>query len=1225
MNTAACDLCHTPLEVRGTRTFCPACLLRDLMADEPDELGEPQITPAPQALDLPQVSRFHLIEKLGEGGFAVVYRALQKEPVRREVAVKVLKAQVASEHVLARFETERQTLARMEHPGIARLWDAGRTMEGQPFFAMELVRGEPITSYCKAHALGLHKRLRLFIAVCEAVQHAHEKGVLHRDLKPSNLLAFESEGEHAVKIIDFGIAKALEVTLDDEPDTGPLTSLHQTVGTPGYMSPEQSAWGAGLVDARSDLYALGVVLYELLTGCTPLQIERRANDESKHWPVAKFITAPSRLASNFLQTKTQQRDVDAIVLKALEPDSARRYASAAALAEDVQRHLKDEPVLAGETSWTYVMEKFARRHRPLVISGAVALLSILAGLAASTVLFFKEQQARTLAERVQRDLQRTLSRADYMAAQQFKIAGDAQSAVACLTRALRYDPEFKAAGADLQMMLVQDDTPQPVETSIPVENEWGEMVEGLGAVSAGGHVLAVVFQSESRHRLMLFRHGSGGWLRDEVPIVGRVSAVELAASGNLLAVVEDGRDVRLVRVADQTSSLSWKAPAAVTALTVTTVTEVAALGCADGSVWFLNPRPQLPPKRIAQLTSSVTEVRLSLQERHLIAACKSGEVWRLQAGTGDSDELLLKLPGEITAVAVLGNISLVAAGDALGNVACHSLRSDDQMPVTHLHESAVSTLTLGSTQGKTSLLSAGGARDLRVCWTDLATRASIKAPLESAGGVKRIVMTRATDGALVVNADASVRMWRQAGEGAVTVRKPQRARFVAMSAQGRCLAVRRDLGKALEVLLLPQDAVLGTVLNGGRPMDLAVFGRTATTFCADGRTLVETNERGLAGMWDTDLASAVGAARWPAAVLAMTAAPAGGVLAALADGSLIEVPTDGGPAITRLAAAPAKGAEWSLASVSPDGKAALWATTSEVPRQCQVRVWWGEEGEVQDLVSERLVSVAVHGGTHSVAYGMSNGHVRVLHGRGDTFGVFAALHQSSVPTIAFNADGSALVTGSTDGSAVVWETARLTPLTDAMRLGGPVRQVAFSGDGTRFACAAENHLVVGDVQARGLIGQPFELPNMGHSLALNRAGTRVAFSIGKDGTFIHDIAPLPATPAPAWFLSLAEACVSRRMTPQGTIETLDHPGLAALQQQVPSGGENDEWGRFARWMFTHTGLRRLTPWSQLTMEDYIKELAKRPPVTRIIEMRRLRTLRYREEAPHGKPPYGADP
>jgi hypothetical protein len=269
--------------------------------------------------------------------------------------------------------------------------------------------------------------------------------------------------------------------------------------------------------------------------------------------------------------------------------------------------------------------------------------------------------------------------------------------------------------------------------------------------------------------------------------------------------------------------------------------------------------------------------------------------------------------------------------------------------------------------------------------------------------------------------------------------------------------------------------------------------------------------------------------------------------------------------------------------------------------------------------AERLASVAVHGGTQSIAYGLSNGHVRLLHGREDARGLLAPLHQSSVSALAFNADGSGLLTGSTDGTAVVWETGRLTPLTDAFRLGAPVRQVAFSGDGTRFACAASNRVVVGDTQARGLIGQAFELPNTGNSLALNHWGTRVAFSVGHGVVFVHDIAPAPATPAPAWFLSLAEQCVSRRMTPQGTIETLDHPGLAALRQLSPADDSDDEWQQFAGWMFAHTGLRVLTPWSKLTMEDYLREVNQRPLPTRTAEVRRLRTLRYRAEA-MGEPP-----
>ena len=203
-----CEVCQTTLETKGSRTFCPACMLRGLM-EEPDVEAETQITEAPAVGDMPRVPRHSMIEKIGEGGFANVYRALQREPVKREVAIKVLKPQIASYHVLARFETERQTLARMEHPGIARLWDSGVTMHGQPFFAMELVRGEPVTAYCENNHLTLDERLEIFRSICEAVQHAHEKGVLHRDLKPSNILVAGAGSERVVKIIDFGIAKAL--------------------------------------------------------------------------------------------------------------------------------------------------------------------------------------------------------------------------------------------------------------------------------------------------------------------------------------------------------------------------------------------------------------------------------------------------------------------------------------------------------------------------------------------------------------------------------------------------------------------------------------------------------------------------------------------------------------------------------------------------------------------------------------------------------------------------------------------------------------------------------------------------------------------------------------------------------------------------------------------------------------------------------------------------------
>lgn len=1219
-----CEICHTLLEKRGSGFFCPACVLRDLM-EEPDVEAETEITPAPAAGDMPRVPRHSMIEKIGEGGFANVYRAMQREPVKREVAIKVLKPQIASYHVLARFETERQTLARMEHPGIARLWDSGVTMHGQPFFAMELVRGEPVTAYCENYHVTLDERLQIFCSICDAVQHAHEKGVLHRDLKPSNILVAGAGSERVVKIIDFGIAKALEVTPEaaDDHETGAMTSIHQAVGTPGYMSPEQSAWGAHHVDARSDLYALGVVLYELLTGQTPLQVERKANDEARQWPVAKHVTPPSLLPKSILLTKTEKRDLDAIVLKALEMDSTRRYASAAAFADDIQRHLHDEPVLAGERSWTYVMEKFTRRHLPFVVSAGVAAAAVVGGFTASTILYFKEQKARSHAEDRQlviqareAELRRTLSRADYASAQQFKNTGDAQSAVACLVRALRQDPTFKAAAADLQMMLLQDDTPQPVETVIPVDPSWGEVQENLGAVSAGGHVLAAVFLKDGKQRVMLFRHAKGVWNRRELPLKSRLQVLEVSASGNLLALAEQGGDMRLFRPEEPAVEMKWTPPAAVTALTMTATTDLLVVGCGDGSVWMMGASSEHPPKRVGEVSGSVTRLLLRNEESLVIAGSLAGEVRRLSMLNPEDKRLLLKMPGAVTAMSISSR-QFLAVGDSQGNAACLS-DATTSFPVTRLHDSAITAMALSSAHGDPVMLTAGGGSDLRVRWMDVSKRSELKPPLESAGAVRHIATTGSGDSAVIVNADASVRMWRLAGDGAITVRKPQRARFIAMSTQGRAMAVRRDLGRSLEVLTLPQDTNYGIVLDHGGTMPLpGPRGQACAVFCPDGVTLVESNELGVAALWDSSKAKLLDSRRWGSAAMALGPGAGDSIRAALADGSLIEVPMDGGG--LRMLVPSSQSEVWTLAAISPDGRGAAWATSSPDSReQCRLRVWWEGENEARELMAERLSAIAIHAGTRCVALGLGNGHVRVIHGMEEPRGLTVPLHQSAITSLSFSADGSALVTGSTDRTAAVWKSRSLVPLMDPIRLDGAVERVVFSGDGRRFACATHQQVIVGDLDARGLLGEVFTLPNIGRTLALNANGTRVAFSIGNGSTFVHDIAPLPATPVPEWFLKLAETYVSRRMSAQGTVEMLEHPGLQALKELMPADSDT-EWSRFAAWIFTHTGLRTMTPWSSLTLNDYMKEVNKRPSPTRNIERRRLRTLLYHVREMGGQP------
>jgi serine/threonine protein kinase/WD40 repeat protein len=1204
-----CETCRTPLELRGTRSFCPACLLREMSGESEDELGNDVATvimPDLVTVEMPQLPRYSMIEKLGEGGFANVFRALQLEPVRREVAVKVLKLHVATSNVLARFTAERQTLARMEHPGIARFWDAGETVLGQPFFAMELVRGEPVTSYCDRYALDLKERLEIFMSICDAVQHAHEKGVLHRDLKPTNILVAGVGAEREVKIIDFGIAKALEIT----PETGEdnlRTSMHQTVGTPGYMSPEQSAWGAHHVDARSDLYALGVVLYELITGYTPLQIERRVNEEARHRPHALHITVASHLAQRLRLTKTQRRDLDAITGKALETDSACRYASAAALADDVQRHLHDEPVLAGEKSWTYVMEKFTRRHRSLVISSSVALLAILGGFTVSTILYLKEQQARAQSEAMQRDLRLSLSRADFAMAQRYKQEGDYQSAVACLTRALRHDAEFDAAAVDLQMLLTQEDSPQPARAAIPIEPAWGEVVDG--AVSASGLVLAVVFKAEQVRRLMLYQYVDEAWQRREIELKAPPLHVALAASGSVLGIADEAQQVRLISITDDMPERQWQAPTAVTAFALSVLRGVATVGCQDGTVWQMGVLEESPPKQIGCIAGAVTQLSLGAQGNGVIAAGSTGEVWHLIATDAGEDRLLLKLPAAVTALAVTQSSGIVAAGDQLGSVACYRGEGIEPMPVTKLHQAAVTALTLMN--NGTSLISAGGVRDLRVMWYDMATRAHLKPPFESAGTVRRIMVSRGTEEALIVSADSSLRVWRQTGDATVTVRRPQRARFVAMSTSGRCMAVQRDLGTALEVLLLSQHATLGMILHpGGGYVPVAQQLRPAA-FAADGSTLVAVDQFANAVLWEASRAELRGEARWQSPALCLTQPTIGPMLAALKDGSLIEVKTDGSAPVTRVPAMPE--VPWVLAAISADGRGAAWATASTEEQQAsRVRVWWADSDRTEEWQVERLSALAVSAVNRVVGFGLGNGHVRVR-ADGETRPSYLPLHQSRVTSLAFSADGRALITASTDGTAAVWNARVLTPMTDYFRMGDEVLKCTFSGDSQRFACATEHDVVVGDVAARALYGQPFHLRRFGGTLTLNHTGTRLAYNIESGEVIVQDIAAAPETPAPEWFLHMADTYVSRRMTQQDAIELTDHPGLAALRPIVPQSEPGETWNVFARWLFTHSGLRQLTPWSTLTLNEYLDALNTRPGFATQFERRRLNPFRYREK------------
>jgi serine/threonine protein kinase/tetratricopeptide (TPR) repeat protein len=362
-----------------------------------------------------RVGPFIIEDSIGEGGFGLVYRARQEEPVRREVALKILKPGLDRTSVLTRFEIERQALALLTHPSIARVYDFGSTPDGRPYFAMELIDGLPITEYCFRHGLSIPQRLLLFRRVCLAVQHAHQKGIIHRDLKPSNLLVTEVDGVAQPRIIDFGIAKALDEPLTDVTQ---VTAARQLLGTPRYMSPEQAMLDTAAVDTRSDTYSLGIVLYELLCGSTPLTDDelRQMNLASlgsalremrfpKPSTRAKSVAAEvSRAEASRSDARGEHRgaasdhdvdrlvrllsgDLDWITMKAIDPDPARRYQTAYALARDIERHLDREPVEARPPRRAYLARKFVSRHRVGVAGAVGVFLALVVGLTAALIGF----------------------------------------------------------------------------------------------------------------------------------------------------------------------------------------------------------------------------------------------------------------------------------------------------------------------------------------------------------------------------------------------------------------------------------------------------------------------------------------------------------------------------------------------------------------------------------------------------------------------------------------------------------------------------------------------------------------------------------------------------------------------------------------------------------------------------------------------------------------------
>jgi serine/threonine protein kinase/WD40 repeat protein len=424
-----CRACGVDVQSNAPFGHCPHCLLGlgfgDAAGDPPEDAEHSasgaQCPNADQSVPVREASgdyidRYKLLQKIGEGGCGVVYMAEQEEPIRRRVALKVIKAGMDTRVVIARFEAERQALAMMDHPNIAKVLDVGQTATGRPFFVMELVMGVHITDFSDQNNLSTRDRLRLFSQVCHAIQHAHQKGIIHRDIKPSNILVTLHDGAPVPKVIDFGIAKA--INQQQLTDLTLFTPLGQFIGTPAYMSPEQAEMGGLDIDTRCDIYTLGVLLYELLVGRTPFDSKRLFEaglDEMRRIireqePLRPSMRLSALAAADLGFVAGQRRcdparlshlvrgDLDWIVMRCLEKDRTRRYATSNGLAADIQRHLQNEPVLARPPSNFYRLQKTMRRHRLAFAAALSVVVAVLSGLGLATWMFLREKSARERAE-----------------------------------------------------------------------------------------------------------------------------------------------------------------------------------------------------------------------------------------------------------------------------------------------------------------------------------------------------------------------------------------------------------------------------------------------------------------------------------------------------------------------------------------------------------------------------------------------------------------------------------------------------------------------------------------------------------------------------------------------------------------------------------------------------------------------------------------------------------
>jgi len=1182
-----------------------------------------------------RIGRYKLLQQIGEGGCGVVYMAEQEAPVKRKVALKVIKLGMNTKSVVARFEAERQALALMDHPHIAKVLDAGATADGAPYFVMEYVAGVAITAYCDNHRLSLRERLDVFVRVCEGVQHAHQKGIIHRDLKPSNILVTERDGISVPKVIDFGIAKAtgdLQLT-----DKTLFTAFEQFIGTPAYMSPEQARLGELDIDTRSDIYSLGVLLYELLTGQTPFdakelvksgldEMRRTIREKEPARPSTRLSTLPGAALSTTAERRGQDApklvsqlrgDLDWIVMKCLEKDRSRRYETANALALDVQRFLTDEPVTAAAPSARYRIRKFVQRNRPTVIAATTIALVLIAGITVSGWLAVVATRARDKAtiarnneakanqqlkekmsetEQARRDSAEALQRMQIQKAEDLLGTSHTPLGIAYLGQVLRANPSNQVASARLVSALVHRRFPrqlyQPLHHEGPI-NYAQFSSDGLRLVTASQDKTARLWDAQNGQLLIppLRHEGPVNWAQ-----FSHDGRRVLTASSDGAGRVWDAKTGQLLA-----HPLRHQGPVNSAQFSPDGLRVVTASSDATARVWDAQTgQPLTEPLRHE---GQVNSAQFSPDGLRVVTASsdETARVWDAQTGQPLTEPLRHEGPVKSAQFGPDGVRLVTASYDSTARV----WDAQTGWPLTGplRHESPVNSAQFSPDE--LQVVTASFDRTA-VVW-DSRTGSPLTEPLRHEGLVTYAQFSPDGQRVLTASLDKTARIWdartgqllmeplrheggvRSAqfspdGLKAITVSLDQIAQL--WDVQARLLGTPIDQGNVYSAQFSPDGLRVMTVSHDhmgrlwyaltGQPITepFGLQGKVwSAQFSPDGLRVVTASGDKTARVWDTQSGQPLTEPlRHEGEVRSAQFSPDGLRAVTASDDRMARVwDTQTGQPLTRMLRHEGRNIS---PQFSPNSQYILTQASD-----LTVQVWDAQTG---DPIAEPLR----HQGAVNSAQFSPDGLRVVTASSDETARVWDAQtgkpiteplrHEGSVGLAQFSPDGLRVLTACADNTARVWDARTGRPLTEQLRHGAQIWSVQFSPDGMRIVTASDDKTArVWDAHSGQPLTEPLRHEGGVMSAQFSRDGQRV-LTTGADSTAQVWEDVTAAVPVPMWFIDWAEAVGGRRFDRQGIDVAVSTGEQQECREQVAARTNIDFFTLIAKRFESDTGTRLLS-------------------------------------------------